>query len=142
MDYSLFIMETVEMTLGEMETTPTAPRRSFPPPICSSRSLFRCFYVSEALSSGKRQGTIFIVVFRSKGSFGKKDRRQRSHEGQKGGSHTAKKSSRVGLCLWAFGPPLFCLLLSYASFLPKNDPLKFMDHLDIVCVPETQKYRK
>ena len=33
-DYSLFIMETVEMLLGEMETTSAALRRSFPPPIC------------------------------------------------------------------------------------------------------------
>ena len=141
-DYSLLIMETVEMSLGEMETTPAAPLRSFPPSICSSRSLFRGFCVSAAFPSGKRRGTIFIVVFRSKGSFGKKDRRQRSHEGQKGGSHTAKGSGRVGLCLWAFGPPLFCLLRSYAFFLPKNDPLKFIGHLDVVWVPETQKYRK
>ncbi len=36
-------------TMEKMETTPAAPRRSFPPPICSSRSLFRCFCVSAAL---------------------------------------------------------------------------------------------
>ena len=112
-DYSLFIMETVEMSLGEMETTSGVPRQSFPPPICSSRSLFRCFCVSAVLFFGKRRGTIFIVVFRSKGSSGKKDRRQRSHEGQKGGSHAAKESGRVGLCLQAstFSPPSLLRLL-------------------------------
>ena len=35
-DYSLFIMESMEMSLEEVETSPAAPRRSFPPPICSS----------------------------------------------------------------------------------------------------------
>ena len=35
-DYSPFIMETVEKSLEKVETTPAAPRRSFPPPICSS----------------------------------------------------------------------------------------------------------
>ena len=33
-DYSFFIMETVEMVLEEKETTPAGLRRSFPPPIC------------------------------------------------------------------------------------------------------------
>ena len=46
-DYSPFIMVTVEM-LEKMETSPVAPRRSFPPPICNSSSLFRCFCVSAA----------------------------------------------------------------------------------------------
>jgi len=48
-DYSLFIMETVEKSMEKMETTPAAPRRSFPPPICSSWSPFRCFCVCAAL---------------------------------------------------------------------------------------------
>ena len=39
-DYSLFIMETVEMSMEKKETSPAALRRSFPPPICSSWSLF------------------------------------------------------------------------------------------------------
>ena len=64
------------------------------------------------------------------------------HFRQKGGSHLAKESGRVGLCLWAFGPPLFRLLRSYAFFLPKNDPLKFIGDLDVVWVPETRKYSK
>ena len=116
-DYSLFIMEMVEMSLGEMETTPAAPRRSFPPPICSSSSLFRCFCVSTALSPGKHRGTIFIVVFRSRGSFGKKDQHKRSHEAQNGGSHTAWESGRVGLSILALRSPLLRIFLSYAFFL-------------------------
>ena len=111
-DYSLFIMEMVETLLGEMETTPAALRRSFPPPICRSRSLFRGFFVSVAPPSGKRQGTIFIFVFRSKGSFGKKDRRKRSHEGQVGGPHAAKESGRMGPLFWPSGFHFF------ASFAP------------------------
>ena len=142
MDCSLFIMETVEMSLGEMETTPAAPRRSFLPPIYSSRSLFRGFCVSVALPSGKCQGTIFIVGFRSKGSFGKKDRRQQSHEAQIRGSHAAKESGRVGLPILAFGLPLFRFLRSYTLFLPKTVAHKFSSHLDVFWVPETSKYRK
>ena len=53
------IMETVEMSLGEMETTPAAPRRSFLPPIYNSRSLFRGFCVSAALLA-KAIGGLFL----------------------------------------------------------------------------------
>ena len=91
---------------------------------------------------GIRWGTIFIVGFRSRRSRGRKDRRQRSHEAPEGGPHAAKESGRVGLCLLAFGHPLFLLLRSYAFFLPKIDTLKFLGHLDVVWVPETKKYRK
>ena len=125
MDYSLFIMETVEMSLGVMETPPAALRRSFPPPICSFRSLVRGLCVSAALPSGKRRGTIFIVVFRSRRCFEKKDRRQRCHEAQNKGSHAARESGHVGLGVLALGPPLIRLLRSYAFFLPKIDPVNF-----------------
>ena len=54
--YSLFIMEPVEKSLEEMETTPAAPRRSFPPPISNSKCLFRGFCVSAALLSEGRRG--------------------------------------------------------------------------------------
>ena len=45
-DYSLFIMETVEMSLGEMETPPAVPRWRFPlqsaaPGLCFGVSVFR-----------------------------------------------------------------------------------------------------
>ena len=45
-DYSFFIMETVEKSMEEMETTPAAPRRSFPlqstaPILCFGVSVFR-----------------------------------------------------------------------------------------------------
>jgi hypothetical protein len=48
-DYSLFMVEMVEMSMEKMETMPAAPRRSFPPPICSSRSSFSCFCDMAAL---------------------------------------------------------------------------------------------
>ena len=34
-DYSLFIMEMVEMSMEKKETSPAGLHRSFPPPICS-----------------------------------------------------------------------------------------------------------
>ena len=34
-DYSLFIMETVEMSMEKKETSPAGLHRSFPLPICS-----------------------------------------------------------------------------------------------------------
>ena len=105
--YSPFILVMMVEMLEKMETTPAAPRRSFPPPICSSRSSVSWFCVSAALPSESRRGTIFIVVFRSRRRLGKKDRRQRSHEGPDGGSHTAMESGRVGLRLFAsFAPTL------------------------------------
>ena len=52
--------------------------------------------LAAALPSGKRRGTIFIVGFRSRGSFGKKDRRQRSHEGENRVPHAARESGHVG----------------------------------------------
>ena len=58
-DYSLFIMETVEKSLEKVETSPAAPRRSFPPPICNSRSLFRGFCVSAVLPSEGRRGLFY-----------------------------------------------------------------------------------
>ena len=133
-DYSPLTMETVEKSSEKMETTPAAPRRSFPPLICTSRSLFWCFYVSATLPSGKHWGAIFIVGFRSRRSFGKKDRLQRSNEGKVVGPTQTKN---LATWAYAFGPPLFRLLPS-----KKNGPLKFIGHLDVVWVPETQKYRK
>ena len=46
----------------------------FPPPICNSRSLFRGFCVSAAILFVKALGGLYIVIFRSRRSFGKKDR--------------------------------------------------------------------
>ena len=121
-DYSPFIMETLEKSSEKMETTPAAPRRSFPPPICSSRSLFRGFCVSVALPFKRCCETIFIGVFRSRRSFWKKDRRHRSHEGQVDGSHAAKEYGRVGPPLLAFGLPLF-LLPSLPRLVPSKKPM-------------------
>ena len=65
-DYSLFIMETVEKSMEKMETTPAAPRRSFPPPICSSRSLFRGF-VFLRRSLPKAVEGLFLLSFLDQG---------------------------------------------------------------------------
>ena len=48
-DYSLFIMETVEMSMEKVEASPVGLRQSFPPLIYRSRSLFRCFSVFSRL---------------------------------------------------------------------------------------------
>ena len=143
MDYSLFIMVSVEMLLEGKETTPAAPRRSFPPPIFSSRSLFRGLCVSAALSFAKALGGSIYSRFRSRRSFGKKDRRQRRPEGHFGGSHAVRESGHVGPPLSAFWSPFLRFLCAYVSFLPKkSDPRKVSGHLDVVWVPETSKYRK
>ena len=103
-----------------------------------------CFVVSVFLrrSFPKCVGDYFIVVFRSRRRLGKKDRRQRSHEGPDGGSHAAKESGHVGHPLLALRPPFVHFLRSHALFLPKTDARKFLGHLDVVWVPETSKYRK
>ena len=116
-DYSLFIMETVEKSLEKMETMPAAPRRSFPPAICNSRSLFRCFC---GAPSRERRGTIFIGGFRSKRSRWRKDRRQRSSEGQSGGP------TRPGTwAAWAHlsGPSGLRL---FASFAPRSSSFQIL----------------
>ena len=53
---------------------------------------------------------IFIVGFRSRGNFGKKDQRKWSHEAQNGWSHAAQESGHVGLSILALRPPLLRLL--------------------------------
>ena len=50
------------MSLGEMETTPAALRWSFPPPICSSRSMFRGFSDYGRLLA-KLLGGLFLESF-------------------------------------------------------------------------------
>ena len=42
-DYSLFIMEMVEMSMEKKETSPAGLHRSFPPPICSLLVSVSCF---------------------------------------------------------------------------------------------------
>ena len=58
-DYSLFIMETVEMLMEKKETSPAALRRGFPPPICSLLVFVSCFSRVAALSS-KNVGGLFL----------------------------------------------------------------------------------
>ena len=58
-DYSLFIMETVEMSMEKKETSPAGLRRSFTPPICNLLVSVSCFSRVAALSS-KNVGGLFI----------------------------------------------------------------------------------
>ena len=50
-DYSLFIMETVEMSMEKKEASPAVLRQSFPPPICSLLVSVSCFSHVAALPS-------------------------------------------------------------------------------------------
>ena len=80
-DYSLFIMETVEMSMEKKETSPVALRRSFPPSNLQPPGL--CFLILSCCGSlcEEHRGALYIGIFRSRGSFGKKDRRKQGHEG-------------------------------------------------------------
>ena len=61
-DYSLFIMETVEMSMEKKETSPVGLRQSFPPPIFSLLiSVF--WFLSCRLSSGKTLGDLLYRRF-------------------------------------------------------------------------------
>ena len=79
-DYSLFIMETVEMSMEKKETSPAALRRSFPLQSAASWSLFLVSLMWR-LSLQKTSGALYIGVFRSRGCFRAKDRCKRGHEG-------------------------------------------------------------
>ena len=58
-DYSLFIMETVEMSMEKKETSPAGLRRSFPLQSAASWSLFLVSLVWR-LSLRKTSGGLFI----------------------------------------------------------------------------------
>ena len=58
-DYSFFIMETVEMSMEKKETSPAGLRQSFPPPICNLMVYVSCFFRVAALPS-KTVGGSFI----------------------------------------------------------------------------------
>ena len=87
-DYSLFIMETVEMSM-EKETSPAGLRRSFPPPIFSLLISIFWFLSCGGSPLEKRRGTSYIGVFRSQGGLWAKDRCKWGHEGQLGWAHAA-----------------------------------------------------
>ena len=50
-DYSLFIRETVKMSMKKKETSPTGLHQSFPPPICNLLVSISCFSHVAALPS-------------------------------------------------------------------------------------------
>ena len=122
---TVVLMETPE---GGWRTPPEVIPAAVPPSDLLRRqpsvSRFLVLYFSAA-SFWKTWWTIFIVVFRSRGSFGKKNQRKRIHEAQNGGSHAAQESGRVGLAILALGPPLLCLFRSYTSSFLKMIPINF-----------------
>ena len=90
---TVVLMETPEGGMEEPsggDSGSVSPLRSSP--ATAFCLLFRDFCVSPPPPFETHRGPIFIVGFRSKGSFGKKNRRQRSHEAQFRGSHAAKES--------------------------------------------------
>ena len=119
-DYSLFIMETVEMSMEKKETSPAVLRRSFPPPIYSLLVSVSSFSCVVDLLCEEHRGALYIGVFRSRKSFGKKDRRKWSHEAQKRWAHAARYMGRVGHPLLAVRPPFTCFLRSEVFLLPKK----------------------
>ena len=62
-DYSLFIMDTVEMSMEKKETSPAGLRRSFPPPICSLLVSVSGFSRVAALSLRKTSGDLLYRRF-------------------------------------------------------------------------------
>ena len=64
-DYSLFIMDTVEMSMEKVETSPAGLRRSFPPPIFSLLISVFWFLSCGGSPLEKRRRTSYIVIFRS-----------------------------------------------------------------------------
>ena len=118
-DYSLFIMEMVEMSMEKKVTSPAGLRQSFPLQSAASWSLFLFLSCGGSLCE-KRRRALYIGVFRSRGSFGKKDRRKGSHEAQKRWAHVARYRGRVGHPLLALRPPFACFLRSEVFLLPKK----------------------
>ena len=95
---------------GGVEPSGGGSRQRFPPPIFSGDSLLPpCFWfcVSPPPPSGKRRGTLYIVVFRSRGSFWAKDRCKRHPP------------------FWSSG------LRSLTFFAPKSSPSKIMTPLNL-----------
>ena len=117
-DYSLFIIETVEMSMEKKETSPAGLRRSFPPPICSLLVSISGFSHVAALPS-KNVGRPLIGVFRSRGCFWTKDRCKRGHEGRNRWAHAAWYCSRVGPPILVLRPPFVDFFHSWVFLLPK-----------------------
>ena len=137
-DYSLFIMETVEMSMEmsmeKVEASPAGLRQSFPPPIFSLLiSVFWFFSCGGSLLK-KHQGTSYIGVFRSRGCFWAKDRCKQGYEGQVGWAHASRYRGRVGPPLWSSGLRSLTSFASRSSSFQNNDTRKFISHYDDVKV--------
>ena len=108
-DGAVFTVMMMDTSGGGMEE-PSGGDSGSVSPLRSSPAAAFClsvfwFCVSPPPPLSKRQGTFFIGVFRSRRSRWTKDRRQKSHEGQNGGSHAATVLGHVGPPLFAFWTP-------------------------------------
>ena len=98
---------------------PGSATPEFPPSnlqLLISVSVFLCL---RPTPSGKLQGTIYAVGFRSRRNQGDEDRRHQSHKGERGWSHAARYRGRVG--------PSISLLVGLLvfNFSPLRSPQKF-----------------
>ena len=103
--------------MEKMETTPAAPRRSFPPPICNSRSLFRGFC---GAPFRRASGTIFIVVLGQDGGSGKKIDGNGASRAKMVGPMRPGTVAAWATPFWASGLRLF------ASFAPKSSSFQIL----------------
>ena len=133
-DYSLFIMETVQMSMEKKETSPAGLRRSFPPPICNLPVSVSCFFRVANLSS-KTLGGPFIQEF-----LGHEDASGRRIDANEATREEIGGPTRPGTVA-AWGPLFWpSVLRSFTSFAPRsssfqnNHPRKFIAHYDVVMV--------
>ena len=131
-DYSLFIMETVEMSMEKKETSPAGLRRSFPLPICSllvSLSVFSCV----AAPSSKNVGGPFILAFLGhEDAFGRRIDANGATRAQIGGPTWPLYLAAWAPLFWPSGLRLFASFAPRSSSFQNNDPLKFAAHYDVV----------
>ena len=133
-DYSLFIMETVEMSMEKKETSLAGLRRSFPPPIFSLLISVFWFLSCGGPPLEKRRGTSYIGVFRSRDASGRRIDANGATRAKLSGPTQPGTVAAWDPLVWSSG------LRSLTSFAPKSSPskimtlLKFIAHHDVVKV--------
>ena len=137
-DYSLFIMETVEMSMEKKETSLAGLRRSFPPPICSLLVSVSGFVFLRRLLLENVGGPCIQALLGHEDASG----RRIDSNGATRGAHTAPVPGRVGPSLLALRPPFVDFFRSKILSLKNNDPPKFIAHYDVVKVLKQLKKEK
>lgn len=138
-DYSFFIMETVEMVLEKKETTPAGLRRSFPPPICCLLASVSGFSRVRRLPPKNVGGPLY------KGFLGQDGVVEKKIDGSGAPRPNLVGPTRPGTgAAWAhlFAASGLRLLASFApksSSFQKNDSRNFSAHYDVIKAPEIRK---